>query len=171
MLAIQLIIWVILIPGERLLRKTAAQRLTDNAGAVDTDSFGRQLDQREHAETMHALQLLYTYQLGQYPRQGNRYFAGLQAIIAGLSAKCALPHPNNIEIHISSDGQSWYAARQTIAGHWFAIGAAGPPAEQRFEQRFYDGPSAPTGFPNESGWDQWIPDTNSLNWLRHPRHS
>ena len=141
-----------------------AQRLVDNAGAVGIDSFGQQLDQREHAATREALQWLYNCQLGHYPRQGNRYFAGLEAIINGLSEKYDLPHPNNIEMHISDDGQSWYAARQTITGHWFAIGAAGPPTDQWF----YDGPTAPTSFPNESGWDQWVPDSNSPNWAETP---
>ena len=141
------------------------QRLADNAGAVGTDSFGQQLDQREHAETMQALQWLYTCHLGHYTKQGNRYFAGLEAIIDGLSDTYDLPHPNNIEMHISDDGQSWYAARQTIAGHWFAIGAAGPPTDQWF----YDGPTAPTCFPNESGWDQWVPDSNSPHWAETPK--
>ena len=141
-----------------------AQRFADNAGADGTDPFGRQLDQREHAETMQALQRLYTSQLGHYPKQGNQYFAGLEAIIDGLFERYDLPHPNNIEMHISDDGQSWYAAHQTITGRWFAIGAAGPPTDQWF----YDGPTAPTGFPNESGWDQWVPDSNSLNWAETP---
>lgn len=141
-----------------------AQRLVDNVGAVGIDSFGQQLDQREHAATRAALQWLYTCHLGHYPKQGNRYFAGLEAIIDSLSEKYDLPHPNNIEMHISDDGQSWYAARQTITGHWFAIGAAGPPTDQWF----YDGPTAPTGFPDEFGWDQWVPDSNSPNWAEIP---
>ena len=140
------------------------QRLADNAGVVGTDSFGRQLDQREHAETRKALQWLYTCQLGHYPKQGSRYLAGLEAIIDSLSEKYDLPHPNNTEMHISDDGQSWYAARQTITGHWFAIGAAGPPTDQWF----YDGPTAPTSFPSESGWDQWVPERNSLHWAETP---
>ena len=140
------------------------QRLVDNAGAVGTDSFGRQLDQREYAETKEALQWLYTCQLGHYPKQGNRYSAALEAVIDGLSEKYDLPHPINIEMHISDDGQSWYAARQTITGHWFAIGAAGPPTDQWF----YDGPTVPASFPDESGWDQWVPDSDSPNWAEPP---
>ena len=141
-----------------------AQRLIDNAGLVGTDHTGKQLDQREHAETMEALRSLYFCQLGHYPRQGNRYFAGLESIIDSLSDRYDLPRPNNIEIHISDDGQSWYAARQTITGHWFAIGAAGPPTDQWF----YDGPTTPNCFPNESEWDQWLPDSNSPNWAETP---
>ena len=137
-----------------------AQRLVDNAGVVGTDSSGRQSDQREHTETMEALRSLYFSHLGHYPRQGNRYFAGLGVVIDSLSDRYNLPRPNNIEMHVSDDGQSWYAARRTITGRWFAIGAAGPPTDQWF----YDGPTAPNSFPHESEWDQWAPDSNSPNW-------
>ena len=141
-----------------------AQRLIDNSGVVGTDSAGTQLDQREHAETMEARRCLYFSHLGHYPRQGNRYFAGVGAVIDGLSDGYDLPRPNNIEMHISEDGQSWYAARRTITGHWFVIGAAGPPTDQWF----YDGPTAPDCFPNGSEWDQWVPDSNSPNWAETP---
>jgi len=141
-----------------------AQRLIDNAGVAGTDSAGRQIDQREHAETQKALRWLYTCHLGHYPKQGNRYFAGLEVIIDSLSDTYDLPRPNNIEMHISEDGQSWYAARQTIAGHWFAIGAAGPPTDQWF----YDSPTPPSGFPNESEWDHWIEGSHSPNWADPP---
>lgn len=136
------------------------QRLEDNAGIVGTDATGRQLDQREHEETMEALRWLYTCHLGHYRREGDRYFAGLEAIVDSLSDTYGLPRPNNIEMHVSDDGQSWYAARQTITGHWFAIGAAGPPTDQWF----YDGPTAPSGYPSETEWDQWVPDHNAANW-------
>lgn len=141
-----------------------AQRLADNAGTVGTNCFGRQLDQREHAETMEALQWLYTCQLGHYPKNGSRYSASLETIIDGLSEQYDLPHPNNIKMHISDDGQSWYASRQTITGHWFAIG----PARLPTDQWFYDGPTAPASYPNQSGWDQWVPDSNSPNWAETP---
>ena len=109
---------------------------------------------------MEALRFLYFCHLGHYPRQGNRYFAGLETVIDSLSDKYDLPRPNNIEMYISNDGQSWYAARRTITGHWFALGAAGPPTDQWF----YDGTSAPDCFPHESDWDQWVPGSNSPNW-------
>ena len=84
---------------------------------------------------MKALRSLYFCQLGHYPKQGNRYFAGLESVIDSLSERYDLPLSNNIEMHISDDGQSWYAARPTITGHWFAIGAAGPPTDQWFLRR------------------------------------
>ena len=100
-----------------------------------------------------------------YPKEGNRYFAGLEAIIDGLSEKYDLPHPNNIEMHISDDGQSWYAVRQTITGHWFSIGAAGPPHRPMVLRR-----------PHRADWlsqrnrdgIKWVPDSNSLNWAETP---
>ena len=52
------------------------------------------------------------------------------------------------------DAPRWYAERQTITGHWFAIGAAGPPTDQWL----YDGPTKPSCFPNDAEWDQWVPD-------------
>lgn len=136
------------------------QRLKDNAGVVGTDSARRQLDQREHAETMKALRWLHTCQMGHYRKHGRRYFEGLEVIVDSLSDKYGLPRPNYTEMHIASDGQSWYAARRTITGHWFAIGAADPPSDQWL----YDGPEAPSGFPDDSEWDQWAPDLHAPNW-------
>ncbi len=145
---------------QRAEEAAKAQRLTDNAGVVGTDSAGRQLDQRQHAETMRALRWLHTCHIGHYRKQGNRYFASLEVIIDSLSDKYDLPRPNNIEMHITSDGQSWYATRQTVTGYWFAIGAAGPPTDQWF----YDGPTSPSDFPHNSQWDQWAPDLHAPNW-------
>lgn len=41
----------------------------------------------------------------------------------------APPTSKRIRTQVSGDGQRWYAERQTITGHWFAIGAAGPPSD------------------------------------------
>lgn len=145
---------------EQEAQLTAERRLVLNAGVVGTDASGKQLDQREHAETMQALRWLATCQMGHYRNRGNRYYAGLEIIIDDLSEKYGLPSPNGIDMRISSDGQSWYACRQTITGHWFAIGAAGPPSDQWL----YDGPVAPSSFPHESEWEQWAPGDNAPNW-------
>lgn len=145
---------------EREAQLAAGRRLELNADLVGTDSSGKQLDQREHAETMQALRWLATCQMGHYRNRGNRYYAGLEVIIDDLSDKYGLPRPNGVEMHISRDGQSWYAARQTITGHWFAIGAAGPPSDQWL----YDGSTAPSGFPDEAEWEHWAPGDNAPNW-------
>lgn len=64
----------------------------------------------------------------------------------------ALPRPSDIRIVIAADGQRWYAARRTITGHWFAIGAAASPPDQWL----FDGTDAPSGFPDEAAWDHWV---------------
>lgn len=149
---------------QRTAEAAKAQRLIDNADVVGTDAAGIQLDQREHAETKKALRWLHTCHVGHYAELSNRYVALHQDIIDRLPEKYGLPTPGNFKVHIASDGQSWYAARRTITGHWFAIGAAGPPTDQWF----YDGPTPPSGFPSESEWDQWIEDSHSPNWADPP---
>ena len=146
---------------ERVQSEAAAQkRLERNAGLVGVDSAGKQLDQREHAATMEGLRDLAFCQMGHYRRRGQSYEPDFDAIIDGLSDKYELPRPNEIMLRVSNDGQSWYAQRETITGHWFAIGAAGPPSDQWL----YDGSSPPAGFPDESEWDQWAPGDNAPNW-------
>ena len=145
---------------ESEVRLAAERQLVLNAGLVGTDVSGKQLDQREHAETMEALRWLATCQMGHYRNRGNRYSVGLATIIDNLSEDHGLPRPNGIEMHISRDGQSWYATRETITGRWFAIGAAGPPSDQWL----YDGSTAPSGFPDETEWEQWAPGDNACNW-------
>lgn len=145
---------------EREAQLAAERRLVLNAGLVGTDETGKQLDQREHAETMQALRWLATCQMGHYRNRDNRYSAGLEMIIDDLSDKYSLPAPNGIKMRISSDGQGWYGTRQTITGHWFALGAAGPPSDQWL----YDGPTAPGGFPDETEWEHWAPGDNAPNW-------
>ena len=141
--------------------KVAQLRLTANTGLVGTYQDGKQLDQREHAETKEALSWVATCQMGHY-RNLHRYrndevFA---AIIQSTAEDHGLPVPTDIQLRVSADGRRWYAERKTIAGHWFAIGAAGPPTDQWF----YDGPRKPADFPNASEWDQWISGAHSVNW-------
>ena len=146
---------------ERVESEVAAQqRLERNAGLVGVDSAGKQLDQREHAATMKALRWLATCQTGHYRNRGERYNPDFDDIIGSLPDKYDLPSSTGILLRVSDDGQSWYAQRETITGHWFAIGAAGPPSDQWL----YDGPNPPAAFPDESEWDQWAPGDNSPNW-------
>ena len=146
---------------ERTAANAAAQRrLVQNTGLVGVDETGKQLDQREHLETMEALRWLATCQMGHYRNRGERYQADLMPVVESLSERYGLPTPNGIHLHVSRDGQSWYAERQTITGHWFAIGAAGPPSDQWL----YDRPTRSSGYPNESEWDQWTGDKHAINW-------
>ncbi len=63
-------------------------------------------------------------------------------------------------MHVSNDGQHWYAPRQATTGWWFAIGASGPPPDQWF----YDGPVPPGSFPAEPEWDHFGGEDSSINW-------
>ena len=138
-------------------------RLKANAGRVGTYQDGKQLDQREHAATKKALDHLSFCQMGHYGNtKRNRYRNDtvFDYIIASTAGDNGLPVPTDIRLYVSNDGQSWYAERKTITGHWFAIGAAGPPADRWF----YDGRRAPMGFPQEGEWDQLFSGHHSVNW-------
>ncbi len=135
------------------------QRLAENTGVEGTDAEGRQFDRREFQETREVLRQLAFNQMGHYNRD-SRYGEGLAATFDHLARQHGLPTPSGIAIRVTDDGQGWYAERQTITGHWFAIGAnTGTP-----DQWLFDGDLPPTSFPCEEEWDQWAPDSNSPNW-------
>ena len=141
--------------------EAAKRRLIDNAGMIGTDQDGKQLDQREHAETAKALYWLATCQMGHY-RNLKRYRKDrvFFAIVEHTAQQHGLPTPTDIRLRVSADAQSWYAERKTIPGHWFAIGAAGPPPDQWL----YDGATKPVKYPNAREWDQWVSGDRSVNW-------
>ncbi len=149
---------------ERIRQDAAAdqaeqQRLAENTGVEGTDAEGQQLDRREFQETRDLLRQLAFNQMGHYNKNG-RYGKGPAATFDHFARQHGLPMPAGIALHVTADGQGWYAERQTITGHWFAIGAnAGTP-----DQWLYDGDGPPTSFPCEEEWDQWAPDSNSPNW-------
>ena len=138
--------------------KAFHRQIVDNAGRVGADTSGRQLDQREHRETKKALRTLANWQFGHYRKNGGRYQTDLA--VEALAEREGLPIPSGIRIHVNRSGQRWYAERRTITGHWFAMGAAGPPTDQWM----YDGPQPPTDYPNETEWDHWMGGTNAPNW-------
>ena len=138
----------------------AERRLVENAGRFGVDEFGQQLDRREHAETKAALFQLAGSQMGHYRNGGQKYRADLVPILTPSFSRAGLPDPSGITIYVSADGQRWYAERQTVTGHWFAIGAAGPPSDQWL----FDSPDKPAGFPDETEWDHWGGGEHSVNW-------
>ena len=140
--------------------KAAQRRLIENTGVTGVDSSGRQLDQREHQETMEALRSLSFCQMGHYRNLGHQYRQDLTLVIKNLAGEYALPTPNGIVMYVDDDGQRWYAERQTITGHWFGIGAAAAPSDQWL----YDGIEQPNDFPNEEEWDQWVGGQLAANW-------
>jgi hypothetical protein len=126
-----------------------ADDLVRYAGAQGTDSEGRQLDRREFAETRAALEWLSTCQMGWYyrPPEG-RYKDDLLKIFQPGHTH-GLPDEHGIHLSVRRDGQAWYAWRRTISGWVFAVGSDGPPPDQRY----YDGPEPPGGYPgSRAGW-------------------
>ena len=138
----------------------AMRRLVENTGVVGTDDSGRQLDQREFAETRKALRWLSTCQMGHYRNGGGRYRSDLLPTVESQFTRDGLPEKHGVELHVSSDGQQWYATRRTVTGWWFAIGAAGPAPDEWM----YDGPCPPRGFPAEPEWDRFGWGPASVNW-------
>ncbi len=146
---------------ERIEAEAAAERrLIENAGVAGVDEFGQQLDQREFAATRATLRRLALAQMGHYRNRGKRYQEDLLRRFERYFEEDGLSQPNGIALHVSTDGQSWYAERQTVSGHWFALGAAGPPTDQWL----FDDSEKPNGFPVESEWDQWGGGEHSKNW-------
>ena len=138
----------------------AKRRLIENAGVSGTDDSGRQLDQREHAETRNALRWLATCHMGHYRNGEQAYRADLLPIVESHFARDGLPENHGVETYVTRNGQHWYATRQAVTGWWFAIGAAGPPPDQWV----YDGLRPPQGFPAEPEWDRSGGGTASANW-------
>ncbi|MDE2987123.1 MAG: hypothetical protein OXT70_03600 [Chloroflexota bacterium] len=137
----------------------AHRRLVENTGLRGVDETGKQLDQREHMETRESLYWLAICHMGHY-RNGQAYRDDLLPIVEPSFAQNGLSEPFGVSMRVAADGQSWYAERRTITGHWFAIGAAGPPSDQWL----YDGEEAAPGFPNNETWDQWGGGRHSRNW-------
>jgi hypothetical protein len=118
------------------------ERLKKFAGVTGVDSDNRQLDRREFRETTEALRFVSLCMMGWY-RRGGRYRPDILTILEGSFERHGLKGPPEIHVHVSSDGQAWYAWRRTVTGWCFAIGAGGPPPNQWL----YDGSEPPVGFP------------------------
>ncbi len=141
--------------------RRAAQRLVDNAGVKGTDEDGRQLDQREFADTRNALQWIATCQMGWFRTLGGQYKPDLMKILTPDSSLKRLPADHGIHLTVAKNRHSWYAWRRTISGYCFAIGAAKAPPDQWL----YDGPEPPQGFPGKDptwGTAPFGPD--AMNW-------
>jgi hypothetical protein len=126
--------------AERHAVREEEERLCRFAGVEGTDEEGRQLDQREFAETKEALQYIASAQMGWYTNPERRYRDDLLFLLEPFSG---LPAEHGITAHVAHDGQSWWAWRRTITGWCFAIGAAQEPPDQWL----YDGVDPPTDFP------------------------
>lgn len=133
------------------------------AGSMDVDGEGRSLDKREFRETTRALNWLYTCQMGWYSREPKGYKGDLLARFGDDFSMHGLSPPSGITMHVSEDGQRWYAWRRTPCGRCFAIGAGGPPPDQWL----YDGPRPPSDFPGlgEEWGEAPFSDDYAPNWF------
>lgn len=145
--------------SDEAMARTAADDLERYAGYRGTDVNGRQLDRREFADTVRALETLSSAHMGWYrnPLEG-RYKAKVGSFLATFARN--LPEEHGIVMEVSKDGQTWYAWRRTISGWVFAVGAAGAPPDQRF----YDGEAPPKGFPGPKGTWGSLPFERGPNW-------
>lgn len=136
------------------------QRLERNAGVGGSDCDGRRLDQREFEATRCALRRLQTAQMGWYQNQGETYRAELLEILDTTFESCGLKEDHGIELHVSEDGQAWWAWRRTVTGWCFAIGAAEAPPDEWL----FDGPEPPADFPDrDPAWGgRW--GLEAANW-------
>lgn len=140
-------------------KRRKADNLMRYAGYVGTDDEGRRLDRREFAETIRALELMSSAQMGWYRNEpAGSYKVWPGAVISALTR--GLPEDHGVTVEVADDGQSWYAWRRTVSGWVFAVGAAGPPPDQRF----YDGEEPPIGFPGPSGAWGDHPFERGPNW-------
>jgi hypothetical protein len=132
--------------AEEAGRRRRAGDLVRFASAPGVDWEGRRLDRREFAETVRALRDVGQAQMGWYrnPPEG-RYKARVADFLPAFAR--GLPEDHGIRLRVRRDGQAWCAWRRTVTGWVFAVGAAGPPPDQRF----YDGPEPPAGFPGPRG--------------------
>lgn len=136
-----------------------AEDLVRYSGYRGTDDEGRQLDRREHAATIRALETLSSAHMGWYRNAPEgRYKAKVAEFLPTFAR--GLPEDHGITMEVRGDGQAWYAWRRTITGWVFGIGAAGPPPDQRL----YDGEVPPKGFPGPTGSWGRIPFERGPDW-------
>jgi hypothetical protein len=141
--------------ADRRARHEARKLLGERAGLVGTDSEGLQLDRREFQATKDALRDLANCQAGWYRNDQLRtdsYRSDFLDIFMG-SGLAGLPTDHGITLKVRADGKAWYAYRQTPSGHFFAIGASGPPPSEWY----WDGDKPPPGFPSKRvGWTSFM---------------
>lgn len=138
------------------------QQLVLYSGSQQVDGEGCRLDRREFEETKQALLWLATCQSGWYRTCGN-YRDDILSMLEDKFIRYGLPREHGIRLHVTNDGNSWYAWRRTVSGWCFAIGAAIPPPDQWQ----YDGPVPPKGFPGRHpSWGESPFDSEVIrNWM------
>ena len=153
--------------ADEAARSAARALLETNAGRPGVGGDGLVLDRREFAQTKEALQYIANCHMGWYRQKGrpNAYRADLLEMLLAVNDDLNFAGGDQVNTNVRKDGQAWYAFRRTPSGHHFGIGASGPPPSQWF----YDGDSAPDGFPNPNrhGWTDFMSETRP-EWRDEP---
>lgn len=138
------------------------QRLIDNAGLQGVDQGGKRLDQLEFEETKAALSYLHLCLAGHYRNSGRYRHDMLDILGAETFVKKGLPVNALITMHVTEDGQQWWAWRRTSSGWVFAIGAK-EALNDRWE---YDGHEVPSGGPGHyPAWRHFmVPSEPHHHW-------
>lgn len=138
--------------AQPVARATIEQQRADEqdrwAGSTEVDEDGRRRDQREFTATRLALGYLHTSHWRRY-ETGDRFQADLLPIVESRFVRDGLPVPHGVTMHVSEDGQTWWAWRRTITGWHLGIGATSHTSTWH-----YDDAEAPTGGPDAVP-DQW----------------
>ncbi len=153
--------------ADEAARAAARAHLEMNAGRPGVGADGLVLDRREFAQTKEALQYIANCHMGWYRQEGrpNTYRADLLDMLLAVNDDLSFTGEDQVKTKVRKDGQAWYAFRRTPSGHHFGIGAHGPPPSQWF----YNGDSAPDGFPNPNrhGWTDFMSET-PREWRDEP---
>lgn len=140
----------------------AVKKLEDNAGATGVDENGAQLDQREFKATWDALDTVLGWFHGWYGKNVSGYDLAKVAEIGQFHEFKELPAGHGINIAVSPDRQSCFAARRTVSGHVLAVGMC----NNEYAHWRWDGEGFPQGFPGQGGdWGtEWRTRAINPNW-------
>ncbi|MPQ96865.1 hypothetical protein GB931_02795 [Modestobacter sp. I12A-02628] len=146
--------------GAKIAARQSEQEAA-SAGSDEVDERGRRLDQREFGPTRESLRWLAICQMGVFRNTGH-YDVNRLAIVESSFLRKGLPAKHGIEMHVSSDGQAWWAWRRTVSGWCLGIGAVGP---DPLAQWFYDAGAPPAAGPDEAP-EAWGGAAHALlpNW-------
>lgn len=104
-----------------------AEREATCIGSDEVDERGRRLDRREFPQTRSALRFAHTCHMGHHRNLGHFRSDLLTIIEDHFTESDGLPTEHGVVMHVSEDGRSWWAYRQTVTGWCLGIGVVGSP--------------------------------------------
>lgn len=150
--------------AQSVVKTIKDERQAENAGSQAVDENGRRVDDREFSETRDMLRLLATAAMGWHRRQG-RFRSD---VVGGLYTaddftKGKLPANHGTQELVGVSGQEVVYWRETISG--WVLGIAATWMDGRyFEERFYAGPTPPSGLPSEAPAEWSEPFESVPDW-------